>query len=142
MASRPLPLTSSAGVRRVGAGARLVTLLAVAALAGCGGGGSRSHDGANGHLHGTVTRGPTTPVCRTGTPCSGPASGQRLVFKSGSGSTSVVAAKDGSYSVSLPPGLYAVAVLPLQIGHIVPSTVRVVAGKTRNVDFQIDTGMR
>jgi len=118
-------------------------LLSVAALAGCGGGHPSSHHGRMGSLHGTVTRGPTTPVCRTGTPCSGPGSGQRLIFKgAGRSATSVVVAKDGSYSVSLPSGVYAVAVLPLQVGGIEPSTVRVAAGQDRSVDFQIDTGMR
>ena len=84
------------------------------------------------------------PVCREGTPCSEPASGARLVFKpDGGGATSVVVAKDGSYSVSLAPGVYTVAVSPEpQIGGIDPATVRVTAGQTRTVDFQIDTGIR
>jgi hypothetical protein len=118
-------------------------VLLVGAVAGCGGARTGSHNSQIGTLHGTVTRGPTTPVCRMGATCSGPASGQRIVFKGAGGSAkSVVAAKDGSYSVSLPPGVYAVAVLPLQIGGIQPSTVRVAAGRARKADFRIDTGIR
>ena len=55
---------------------------------------------------------------------------------------SVVVAKDGSYSVSLAPGIYTVSSMPLQVGGLQPGTVRVVAGRIRNVDFQIDTGIR
>jgi len=86
-------------------------------------------------------RGPTSPVCRKGTPCSAPASGQRLVFKRGGVTASAVVAKDGSYSVSLPPGTYSVSLFPLQRGRIEPSTVRVAAGRD-TVDFRIDTGLR
>src|SRR5439155_1468773 len=70
MAPRPLPLASRAGVRRARAGACLLALLT---LAGCGGGSSGTTP--KGRLTGTVTRGPTTPVCRTGTRCTEPAAG-------------------------------------------------------------------
>jgi hypothetical protein len=120
-----------------------VILLAVGALAGCGGGGT-SPGSRTGGLYGTVTRGPTSPVCRAGIPCWEPASGARLLFRqNGRAAASVVVAKDGSYSVKLAPGTYTVAVPPQpSVGGITPMTVRVVAGRTRKVAFQVDTGMR
>ena len=125
-----------------------VVLLAVGALGltgalvGIGDGGTT---GQTGRLHGMITRGPITPVCRKGTPCSVPASGARLVFKlNGRAARSLVVAKDGSYSVWLAAGVYTVAVSPqTTIGRgIEPRTVRVAAGLARMVDFQIDTGIR
>ena len=91
-------------------------------------------------------RGPTTPVCRKGQPCSEPASGAQLVFTSqetpGVQFTTTVG-KDGSYTVDLPPDLYTVTVSrPPSIGRgIEPSTVRVTV-RERTVDFSIDTGIR
>jgi hypothetical protein len=120
-------------------------LLAVAAVAGCGGGGPRSNHGGMGRLYGTVTRGPTTPVCQEGTPCSRPASGARLVFTTPGGvARSVVVAKDGSYSVWLRGGTYNVSASPQpSVGRgLEPGTVRVDGGHARTVDFSIDTGIR
>jgi hypothetical protein len=121
-------------------------VLAVGALAGCGGGGGTStNQGPTGDLHGKVLRGPTSPVCRKGTPCTEPAGGARLAFvpRNGDG-TIVVVTKDGSYSVSLAPGIYAVAVSPRPPigGGVRPAAVRVIAGRTGTVDFLIDTGIR
>jgi hypothetical protein len=123
----------------------VVILLAVGALGGCGGGDAPSHHRRMGRLDGAVTRGPTTPVCRAGTPCSKPASGTRLAFQRNGGAvTSIVVAKDGSYSVSLAPGVYTVTVSPqAPVGRgIDPGTVKVIAGHRRRVDFRIDTGIR
>ena len=94
-------------------------------------------------LHGVVTRGPTTPVCRVGTPCSEPAVGAVLVFsRGGRDAARARAGAGGRYSVRLPLGIYAVRVGPPQkIGGLAPRTVRVRTGMNR-VDFQIDTGIR
>jgi hypothetical protein len=101
-------------------------------------------------------------VCREGTPCSAPASGALLTFdRAGDfrtltiggvsgrvGAGSAYVAKDGTYSVSLPPGVYAVnwvfvGSAPKLAGRAIePSSVRVLAGRTGKVDFQIDTGIR
>jgi hypothetical protein len=57
-------------------------------------------------------------------------------------------AKDGTYSVSLPPGVYAVnwvfvGSVPRHVGRrIEPSAVVVDPGENRRVDFRIDTGIR
>ena len=95
-------------------------------------------------LHGIVTRGPTTPVCRVGTPCSEPAVGAVLVFsRSGRDAARVRAGAGGRYSVQLPPGLYGVRVSPPQkIGGLTPHQARVRSGVNRRFDFQIDTGIR
>jgi hypothetical protein len=95
-------------------------------------------------LHGVVTRGPTTPVCRVGQPCSAPAVGAILVFSRGGR----IAARahvgaGGRYVVRLGSGVYAVEVSPTQtIGGLRPHQVRVRAGVSSRIDFQIDTGIR
>jgi hypothetical protein len=90
-------------------------------------------------LHGVVTIGPVTPVCRAGVPCSKPAASVVLTFSRG---TQVVRAKtraDGSYTVRLTPGTYTVAASAGM--RISPS--RVVARSGRHaVSFAIDTGIR
>jgi hypothetical protein len=51
---------------------------------------------------------------------------------------------DGHYGIVLPADTYTVAVSPQpSVGRgLEPSTVRVVAGRNRRVDFQVDTGIR
>jgi hypothetical protein len=96
-------------------------------------------------FHGVVTRGPTTPVCRVGKPCSEPAVGAVLVFShSGSVAARVRAGAGGRYSVHLAPGFYAVRVSPTpKIGSGPrPQQVHVRAGVFARLDFEIDTGIR
>jgi len=98
-----------------------------------------------GGLNGTVTRGPTTPVCKVGVPCSEPAAGAVLVFERGGRVAAHVRTDtQGRYAVKLAAGTYVVEVAPRpRIGTgIRPRTVRVVGGSTRRVDFSIDTGIR
>jgi hypothetical protein len=95
-------------------------------------------------LHGIVTRGPTTPVCRVGKPCTEPAVGAVLVFShDGRVAARARAGAGGRYVVKLPPGFYAVRVSPPQrIGGLKPREVHVRSGVNGRVDFQIDTGIR
>jgi hypothetical protein len=96
-------------------------------------------------LHGVVTRGPTTPVCRVGKPCSEPAVGAVLVFShDGRVAARVRAGTGGRYAVHLQPGFYAVQVAPSpKIGTgLRPRQVRVRAGIFGRLDFAIDTGIR
>ena len=96
-------------------------------------------------LHGTVLRGPTTPVCRVGTPCSAPAAGVTLRFvRRHRVAARARVHKDGGYAVRLAPGIYTVLFTPhLLIGTgIRPRRVRVLAGPPRELDFWIDTGIR
>jgi len=95
-------------------------------------------------LHGIVTRGPTTPVCRVGKPCTEPAVGAVLVFShAGTVAARARTGAGGRYAVALRPGFYAVRVSPPQrIGGLKPREVRVRSGVNGRVDFQIDTGIR
>jgi hypothetical protein len=95
-------------------------------------------------VHGVVTRGPTTPVCQVGKPCSEPAVGAVLVFsRDGHVAARVRAGAGGLYAVRLGAGTYAVRVSPTQrIGGLTPGQVRVRAGFDGRVDFRIDTGIR
>ena len=90
-------------------------------------------------------RGPVTPVCRVGDPCAKPAAGVTLVFsRDGSEVARTKTSLRGRYRIALRGGWYAVRALPLtRIGRgISPGRVRVVAGRTRTVDFALDTGIR
>ena len=89
-------------------------------------------------------RGPTSPVCRAGTPCTAPAGGTELVFTQGDTGVSAMVAKDGSYFVSLKPGTYTVTASSQQlVGRgIEPSSIVVRSGPREKRDFRIDTGIR
>ena len=95
-------------------------------------------------LHGVVMRGPTTPVCQAGTPCSEPAVGIVLVF---SRSGTVVARSrtgtGGRYAIRLRPGIYTVqlSVRPRIGSGLQPQTITVQRLGGRR-DFAIDTGIR
>ena len=92
-------------------------------------------------LRGMVVRGPTSPVCVAEQPCSAPAANVTLVFKR-AGQTAVRArtGSTGAYRVVLAPGVYTVA--PASARAMDPTSVRVVSGHFRRVDFSIDTGIR
>ena len=95
-------------------------------------------------LHGIVTRGPTTPVCRVGVPCSAPAVGAVLVFsRTGHTAARVRAGAGGRYSIRLAPGYYTVTVSPVpRIGFgIRPNQVHVARDIYARLDFSIDTGI-
>jgi hypothetical protein len=98
-----------------------------------------------GGLHGVVMRGPTTPVCRIGVPCSEPAAGAVLVFsRNGAVAAHVRVGADGRYTVRLRPGVYAVSLRPApRVGRgLSPAQARVPGGVLRHLDFEIDTGIR
>jgi hypothetical protein len=100
---------------------------------------------AAGGLHGAVRRGPITPVCTVGTPCSAPAAGAVLLFERGGHlAARVHVDAHGRYAVQLAPGVYAVELGPKpRVGLAIrPRTVRVVRGRARRIDFSIDTGIR
>jgi len=115
------------------------TGLALLALVACGAAGGA----AAGVVRGTVTRGPTQPVCRVGTPCSEPAARVVLVFRRPGATVRTRTDGLGRYRVSLAPGVWRVALTRTGIGTAVtPASVRVVAGRVRTVDLAIDTGIR
>jgi hypothetical protein len=94
-------------------------------------------------LHGTVTKGPTTPVCREGVPCSAPAQ-VTLLFQRAGRTTRVRSTAAGRYRAILTPGYYTVRTVE-RIGirpNIRPQRVHVRAGHVDRLDFSIDTGIR
>ncbi len=98
-----------------------------------------------GALVGVVTRGPITPVCIVGKPCTEPAKNATLLFSRRdrvAGRT--ITDEHGRYRLRLPAGAYVVS----QPGpatltrRLAPSRVRVTAARRTQVDFFIDTGIR
>jgi hypothetical protein len=95
-------------------------------------------------LQGVVMRGPVTPVCMVGVPCSRPAAGLVLAFRRGGNNrANVTTAKNGTYRVRLAAGTYGVRVThPSTTRPIKPASVTVDAGRIKRVNFYIDTGIR
>jgi hypothetical protein len=100
-------------------------------------------------LHGTVTKGPTTPVCRVGQPCTAPAQVTLLFRRTTATGASgrpfrARSTADGRYRIVLAPGYYTVSTVE-RIGitpNIRPRSVHVRAGHLDLLDFSIDTGLR
>jgi hypothetical protein len=94
-------------------------------------------------LHGTVMKGPTAPVCRTGVPCSAPAS-VTLVFRRAGHVYRARSTQAGAYRITLPAGYYTVTTKErIGIGrNIRPQRIHVRAGRNDRLDFEIDTGIR
>jgi hypothetical protein len=96
-----------------------------------------------GSLHGTVMRGPITPVCREGVPCDGPAAHVTLFFTRAGTRTSTSTDAQGHYRLKLKAGVYSVRTNQKVFGRTPkPDTVRVFASRDRRVDFFVDTGIR
>jgi len=95
-------------------------------------------------LFGTVWRGPITPVCHEGQPCSEPAAGVRLTFvHDGKAVRSVVTTSTGRYRVRLPPGSYLVRLTKTSsIERMRPASATVRPGAMTRRSFFIDTGIR
>jgi hypothetical protein len=98
-------------------------------------------------LHGTVTRGPTVPVCRQTQPCTAPVQATLVFRRTGTGPMAgrlyrTRSAADGRYRVVLLPGYYTVSTVE-RIGlRMYPRAVHVRAGHNDKLDFKIDTGIR
>ena len=94
-------------------------------------------------LHGTVTKGPTMPVCRVGRPCTAPAQ-VTLLFRRAGQTYRTRSTADGRYRITLAPGYYAVSTVE-RIGiarNIRPHAVHVRIAHVDRLDFAIDTGIR
>jgi hypothetical protein len=94
---------------------------------------------AAGILWGSVSIGPLTPVCRAGTPCSGPAKHATLTFTRASRSISTKTDAAGRYRLTLPVGTWSVRTSAGM--RMTPFSVVVRAG-THRTNFAIDTGIR
>lgn len=117
---------------------RAVSLALVLLAASGGAFGARSSG-----LRGTAVRGPTMPVCKVGTPCSAPAAHVVLVFRRNGRTARTRTDGRGRYRVVLAPGTWQVSLASRRAGFgVVPRSVRVVAGRVREVRFSIDTGIR
>jgi hypothetical protein len=100
-------------------------------------------------LHGTVTKGPTVPVCRVGQPCSAPAQVTLAFRRTGTGAYAgrvyrTRSAANGVYRIVLLPGYYTVSTVE-RIGitpNIRPHAVHVRRAHLDKLDFTIDTGIR
>jgi hypothetical protein len=90
-------------------------------------------------LRGHVTIGPLTPVCKAGTPCSGPARRVTLSFRRVFVVHKATTDGSGNYRIALGPGTYLVTASRGM--SIRPVTVSV-GGGMRVVNFAIDTGIR
>jgi Carboxypeptidase regulatory-like domain len=96
-----------------------------------------------GTLHGTVMRGPITPVCSVGTPCSAPAKHVTLSFTRVGVTRKTTTDERGRYRIRLAAGLYSVRTNQRPFGTMPqPRSVRVRGGRDTRVNFEIDTGIR
>jgi hypothetical protein len=96
-------------------------------------------------LHGFVTKGLLTPVCRPETPCVGPAAGATLVFTDPDGRVfRAVTRATGFYRLALPAGTYTVVVRGTALGqaHLSPKRARAVGKIDGRLDFYVDTGIQ
>lgn len=94
-------------------------------------------------FHGTVTKGPTMPVCRVGQPCSAPAQ-VTLLFRRAGHTYRTRSTTTGAYRITLAPGYYTVSTVE-RIGitpNLRPHAVHVRRAHNDRLDFQIDTGIR
>lgn len=120
---------------------RSVTILALSllALTTCDSAGGSGTSG----LKGMVTRGPITPVCQVGRPCSAPAKGVVLVFRRSGDERRTRTDSAGRYRIALAPGMWSVSLTRTGIGYrLTPVAVRVEAGRFRVANLSIDTGIR
>jgi hypothetical protein len=95
-------------------------------------------------LRGVVIRSPITPVCVQGAPCSAPAKTTTIAFFRNDKTVTTRTDDRGRYRVALAPGWWNVGTsVEIRIGsRISPADVRVLAGRFRVVNFDIDTGIR
>ena len=99
-------------------------------------------------LHGVVTRGPVTPVCRTDVPCDVPAPDVTLSFDRPDAvdfvARRVRSDSDGRYRILLPAGIYTVTIPGrAQLGKASsPRYAKVRSAHVDRLDFHIDTGIR
>jgi hypothetical protein len=123
------------------AAAALGALLLVPALAVA----ASSEQRLAANVHGTLTRGPTQPVCLAEKPCSAPAPGVVLVFsKAGKDVKRATTDRVGHFALRLSPGTYRVRVLRrVRLGtSLTPKRFRVPEIGVVVLRLELDTGIR
>ncbi len=100
-----------------------------------------AHSASTG-LQGVVTRGPITPVCQEGVPCSAPAKHATLTFSRNGVSYSATTDDQGHYLIHLAAGTWTVRIAPATKFGFKPQAAYVRAGVVRVQNFSIDTGIR
>ena len=120
---------------------RVLALMAIAlGIAAAIGSAAIPHSGS---LHGTVVRGPTTPVCRVGVPCDGPAPNVTLIFTRAGVAKTTRTDQQGTYRIELLAGTYTVRTSSKPFGQTPrPANVKVRSNHSDKIDFAIDTGIR
>jgi len=124
---------------------RVVAITLAALAVAAAGAGSATPSRPPSGLHGTVMRGPTTPVCREDEPCEAPAVGVVLQFShAGRVAARTKTGAGGGYTVRLKPATYSVTTQPPRMlgTGLTPRRVRVPAGRLARVDFHLDTGIQ
>ncbi|MGH3001926.1 MAG: carboxypeptidase-like regulatory domain-containing protein [Gaiellaceae bacterium] len=91
-------------------------------------------------LHGTVTIGPTAPVCRAGTPCTRRAAHVVLTFRRPGHVRRTTTDRLGRYRLRLAPGTWYVRASAGM--RIAPATFVVPRAHSALRSFRIDTGIR
>jgi hypothetical protein len=119
----------------------LIALLSTAALLSAAASAVTRPNG----LYGGVRKGPTSPICRVGSPCDAPAQVTLIFSKAGKQAARIRSTKTtGSYRIGLAPGYYTVTTVE-KIGidrNIRPRTVHVRRDHWDKLNFFIDTGIR
>jgi hypothetical protein len=93
-------------------------------------------------LYGTVTRGPTKPVCMVNQPCSAPYAHATLVFsRSGMTARRVTTDAKGAYRIALPPGRWSLRVQGARFGWT-PASALVPRTRYARVGVYVETGIR
>jgi hypothetical protein len=130
--------------------ARLALISSIALFAAACGGGSNpatpiKTTGSSG-LQGKVTISPGTNTCKAGSSCLKPAKGFTLEFSQyGHEVARTKTRQDGSYKISLAPkGRYVIGVKggPGVAPTVKPPTATVEQGRYKQLDIQLDVGIR
>jgi hypothetical protein len=118
---------------------RTLALIVVALILASAASAASSRSG----LHGTVRRGPISPVCRESVPCDALAPGVVLTFSRTGLSRRTRTDEKGVYRIGLPPGLYSVTTSLRPFGRTPrPARVHVRVGHWDTIAFSVDTGIR
>jgi hypothetical protein len=92
-------------------------------------------------LAGVVSRGPVSPVCREGEPCSKPYPHATLLFSRAGVTKRTVTDEKGAYRLALAPGRYGVRVAQAHFGWR-PTSALVPRGRYAKLNVFVDTGIR